>query len=320
MSRRSLLLILRLGVSVVALAVLLPRVAHSWSHVVRWRPTTVGWLVAGTVVTFVGVVLSAVRWQRVLAAFELPARLRALLGHYLAGLFVGNALPTSIGGDVLRVVRLSAENDDRPSTFASVVLERMTGWIVLPVIALFGLSVNPGLRHLGTATRVAVGFSVGTLGLLVLVVVAAGSPQLGGRLAHRESWLRFVGAVHVGLERFRRRPATAAAAILAGFAYQLVVVLSVYFASRALGIAAGITALLAFVPVVAIIQVLPISIGGLGVRESAFALFLHPLGVSTAQAVTLGLLMGGMTLVVSLLGAPAFAVGTRSARPARVVA
>ena len=76
---------------------------------------------------------------------------------------MGNALPTSIGGDVLRVVRLSAENDDRPSTFASVVLERMTGWIVLPVIALVGLSINPGLRHLGAATRVAVGFSLGTL-------------------------------------------------------------------------------------------------------------------------------------------------------------
>ena len=40
-------------------------------------------------------------------------------------------------------------------TFASVVLERLTGWLVLPIITLVGFAVNPGLRHLGSATRVA---------------------------------------------------------------------------------------------------------------------------------------------------------------------
>jgi hypothetical protein len=62
-------------------------------------------------------------------------------------------------------------------------------------------------------------------------------------------------------------------------------------------------------PAVAIAQVLPISLGGLGVREGAFVLFLGPLGVATSQAVALGLLVYGLNLAVSLLGAPAFAVG-----------
>ena len=76
--------------------------------------------------------------------------------------------------------------------------------------------------------------------------------------------------------------------------------------------AAGPTALLAFFPAVAIAQVLPISISGLGVREGLFALFLRPLGVPTAQAVALGILLYVLNLLVSLLGAPAFAVGGRS--------
>jgi glycosyltransferase 2 family protein len=47
------------------------------------------------------------------------------------------------------------------------------------------------------------------------------------------------------------------------------------------------------------------------VREGLFALFLRPLGVPTAQAVALGILLYVLNLLVSLLGAPAFAVGGR---------
>jgi uncharacterized membrane protein YbhN (UPF0104 family) len=57
--------------------------------------------------------------------------------------------------------------------------------------------------------------------------------------------------------------------------------------------------------------VVPISLGGLGVREGAFVLFLHPLHVVTGRAVALGLLIYGLNLAVSLLGAPSFAVGSR---------
>ena len=59
---------------------------------------------------------------------------------------------------------------------------------------------------------------------------------------------------------------------------------------------------------------LPISISGLGVREGLFVLFLKPLGVPTAQAVALGILLYLLNLLVSLLGAPAFAIGGRRVR------
>ena len=85
-------------------------------------------------------------------------------------------------------------------------------------------------------------------------------------------------------------------------------------AGHALGLHVGWTAMLAFVPVVAILQVLPITVSGLGVREGALVLFLGPLGVSTSSAIALGLLLYLMNLVVSLLGAPAFAWGGRSRR------
>jgi uncharacterized membrane protein YbhN (UPF0104 family) len=218
------------------------------------------------------------------------------------------------------VTRLSRENGETPASFASVVLERLTGWLVLPVITYFGFAVNPGLTHLGTATKVALALATVTLVLLVVVLGLVASHRFGGRVTDREGWRRFAAAIHLGLERMRRHPAAAANVLAVGFAYQLALVLAALFAAKAvgMGVEVGLTALLAFFPAVAIAQVLPIGISGLGIREGAFALFLAPLGVPTEQAVALGLLLYLLNLGVSLLGAPAFAFGGRNHPPATI--
>jgi glycosyltransferase 2 family protein len=281
-----------------------------------WSAETALWLAVATLLTFGGIVLSALRWQQVLHALGLPAKLRPLVTLYFAGQFVSNVLPTTIGGDVLRVSRLAKENGDTPDTFASVVLERLTGWLVLPLITLFGLLINPGLRELGRATAIAAIIAVATLALLVGVLVAAEHPRLGGRFRASEGWRRFIGAVHVGVERLRRSPRAALSVIGAGLLYQFVLCLAALAAAEALGLSSlGLTPLLAFFPAVLIAQVLPIGISGLGVREGAFVLFLTPLGVPPDEAIALGLLLYLLNLGVSLLGAPAFAIGTRT-RPA----
>jgi len=293
------------------LAYLLTRLDIS-SLLPRHQASTLTWVIAGLLVTGASVVLSTLRWQRVLAALEIPARLPTLLRHYLAGLFVGNFLPSTIGGDVLRVTRLSVENGEPPPTFASVVLERLSGWIVLPVMTLVAMALQPALLHKGSATRVAVALAAGTLVLLAGIVLVAAHPRLLGRHADNPGWLRFVGAVHLGVDRFRHHPAAAAGVLAAGFVYQFTVVLAAWTAAEALGIDIGLTVLLAFFPVVAIAQVLPVTFSGLGVREGALVLFLHPFDVTQAQAIALGLLFYAMNLAVSLLGAPAFAVGARA--------
>jgi uncharacterized membrane protein YbhN (UPF0104 family) len=295
-------------VSVAMLWVLLRRV-HVSTLLPHWSRTAVADLAAAVAVTAFGVVLSALRWQRVLAALDAPAPLPTLTSHYFAGLFVSNFLPSTIGGDVLRVARLSAANGSRPTSFASIVIERLSGWVVLPVITLIGLGVNPHLRALGTASHVAEGISVGTLVLLGGVLVTAAHPKIGGRLGHNEGWRRFIASVHLGLARFKERPAAAVEVLAAGFAYQLTVVAAAFLAAKSMGLPVGWTAMLAFMPAVAIVQVLPITIGGLGVREGAFVLFLHPLGVVTHNAVALGVVVYGVNLVASLAGAPAFAAG-----------
>ncbi|HEX4868785.1 MAG TPA: lysylphosphatidylglycerol synthase transmembrane domain-containing protein [Acidimicrobiales bacterium] len=316
-------LALRIGLSLLMLAVLVWRVpSFDLSEVLpEMSGRTVLWLIAAAGLTLGGLVLSAMRWQRVLEVLDLHADLRRLLSHYLAGQFVSNVLPTTIGGDVLRVTRLARETGESPRTFASVVLERLTGWLVLPIISVAGFLVNPPLQHLGTATRVALGLAFATLLALGILLYAVADQRIGGRFAAKDGWRRFAGAVHLGVDRLRHHPRAAADVLLVGFAYQLVLVLAAVAAAQALGVRpAGLTALLAFFPAVAIAQVLPIGISGLGIREGAFVLFLGPLGVASEDAIALGLLLYLLNLGVSLLGAPAFAVGGRMPEPADVIA
>lgn len=319
-TKQRLIMIARLVVSVLLLWILVVKIGDNWDDAVPdARAETLAWLFGALVLTFGAVVLSAVRWSAVLHALGLDPPFNRLLSLYFAGQFMGNVLPSTIGGDALRVSRLSKDNGESPTTFASVVLERMSGWVVLPVLTLTALLINPGLRDLGRASMIAFVTASATLLLLVVVLVLTARPGKGieGKLEHNDGWRRFTGAVRFGIRKLAHEPAATARILASGLAYQLILIASALMAARALDlpVAVGPTALLAFVPAVLIAQVLPISISGLGVREGLFVLFLHPLGVPQSQAIALGLLMYLLNLIVSLFGAPAFAVGHR-VRPA----
>ncbi|MCD9623791.1 lysylphosphatidylglycerol synthase transmembrane domain-containing protein [Rhabdothermincola salaria] len=321
--RRGMVLGARIAVSVGMLGVLYWQMPDfDWSALLpRWSSRTAGLLSAALALTLLALVLSAVRWYQVLRALGLRSRLRRLVPLSFAGQFVSNVLPTTVGGDVLRVSRLSKENGDPAGTFASVVLERLTGWLVLPLITLFGLAVNPGLRDLGRATVLAVVTAGATLVALAVVLLLADSPRVGGRFGTSGGWTRFVAAVHTGVTRMRRRPLSAAAVLAVGIVYQVVLCLAALMAAAALGIGdMGLTPLLAFFPAVLIAQVLPIGIAGLGIREAAFVVFLTPLGVPAEQAVALGLMLYLLNLAVGLAGVPTFAVGGRTTATAPMTA
>ncbi|MGH9267270.1 MAG: lysylphosphatidylglycerol synthase transmembrane domain-containing protein [Acidimicrobiales bacterium] len=315
-TRRKVFLLLRVAASGGMLALLLSRLDLA-SLLPSRQLSTLTWTALGLVVSVAAIVLSSLRWQRVLHVLDVPTELPSLVSHCLAGQFVSNFLPTTVGGDVLRVARLSASTDQQSACFASVVLERLSGFIVLPLLTLVALFANPALLRLGTASRLALVLSVTTLVALAAIVVVASSPRLGARLVGDTRLRGFASAVHLGLDRIRRKPSEAVSVLLSAFAYQLSLVFAAWAAAHALGIApVGWSVAMAFIPVVAIAQVLPFSVNGIGVREGTLVLLLAPLGVSNGKAVAFGLLLYGMNLAVSLLGAPAFAVGARPANQA----
>ena len=117
-------LALRIVLSAVMLAVLFWRIPdfEPSELIPEWEPTSAIWLTAAILLTVGSIVLSAVRWQQVLRALDLPIGLRPLLPIYFAAQFVCNVLPSTIGGDVLRVSRLSRINHSTERDVASVVI------------------------------------------------------------------------------------------------------------------------------------------------------------------------------------------------------
>lgn len=279
-----------------------------------WSPSSAWWLIGAGALFFMAFVLSTVRWQRVLAAMRPAPGFRLMFTHFMAGQFVSNVLPTAFGGDVIRIARLGRDlGGDHPSAFASVTIERMTGWLVMPLISFVTFLSVPRLRDLGHATTLAYTIAAVTLAALVIVLLAASNRRFASMAGAATGWRSFLAAVHIGIDALRRDPRDALGVLVAGSAFQLIQCVAVAMIAIAIGLGDEVTLAvsLAFFPVVAIAQNLPVGIGGLGVRESLFVVFFGAVGAPKGLSITLGLLVYGLTIVTSSVGAPAFVLGGR---------
>lgn len=268
------------------------------------------WASAAIAVHVAAYVLQTLRWAEVSDTLGIHLPLRRLLSHLLSGEFVSNALPTSFGGDIVRVIRQGNDVGDYADSFAATSLERLTGWLVLPLLSFGGLALSSEYRGLGTKTAVALTVGMATLAALSVIIGAAGHQRGAGRLIGGTGWRRYLAAVHLGIVAFRSRPDQVTKVLVAGIGFQLMQVVTVWMCARALGIEEiGFIAVLAFFPPTAIVQNLPLALGGLGVREAAFVYFFSGIGVSNADAIALGLLVYVVFIVSSLAGAPSFLRG-----------
>jgi hypothetical protein len=255
-------------------------------------------------------VLQTVRWAQVLRPLGFDVPFGRLFTEFLAGQFISNVLPAAVGGDVVRIARLGREVDDRAAAFASVALERLTGWFVLPFISLSVLIAQPSLLHHGAASITAVAIDIFTLVALGTLLGAAANRRWSESARTATGWRRWLGSVHLGLDAIRAQPASVVGIVVAGAAFQFTQCLSVWMTARALDMPpVTLVVTLAFFPPTAIAQNLPVGLGGLGVREGGFILFFGALGAAHARAVALGLVGYLLTLATSALGAPAFALG-----------
>ena len=307
---------LRLGCSLAFLAVLFWRLPDVSLGDLFPTPTaaTFAWIAVAIVVHMVAYALQNLRWAQVSDTLGIHLPFTRLFSHLLAGEFVSNALPTSFGGDVVRVMRQGKDVGDYADSFASTSLERLTGWLVLPILSAVGLLAHPAYLQLGAASVVAVIIDIVTVVALLGLLWVAGHERGAGRLVGRAGWRRYLGAVHLGIVAFRHQPGRVTRVLLAGVGFQFLQCVSVWCAARALDIPeVTLLASMAFFPPTAVIQNMPFALGGLGVREAAFVLFFGALGVPDARAIGLGLLVYLVFVAASLAGAPSFVVGGRRA-------
>jgi hypothetical protein len=249
---------------------------------------------------FVGVVVRAFRWRALLVALGLQIPLGRLVYLYFLGTFFNMFLPTGFGGDVVRVVELSQEADPTLVT-GTVIVDRLTGLLMLFALALLALPFTVGLLP----TEVWL-----TIGLLAAGGLVAGVLVLQGRWLRRVTrWLPGpLSLTGVGVLARIYDAVTACgwravgAALFFSLIFNVLLVLENYLVALAVGIDLSLAYFFLLVPLFSLTLMLPISFGGLGVREGLAVLLLGQVGVDEAQAVAYSLGVYAIARVTGLFG------------------
>lgn len=268
-----------------------------------------GWWSMALVLALSVQVVAALRWA-VLArpvGFGLP--MTVFVRRFFEGLFFNLFLPTSIGGDVVKAYRLADTTPGRVLAACTVLADRLAGLTAMGVIAVTalvahrqGLAAVPALALGGALTAAvlaAARFVVGNLERIMALVPASRATEI---LAAR-------------LLPYQRQPGLVASAIAWGLVVQVGGVLSVACIGRALGIEVGLATWFIVVPLVNLAMLLPISIGGVGVREGMMAVLLAPSGVSRETAVAVGMLTLLTAVVCGIVGGLSLLADARAPGP-----
>lgn len=263
------------------------------------------WLAAGYGVAVVTIALTVWQWHGLARANGLPRSYGRCLHLELGGDVFDAALPSSIGGDFVRATSLAAGSPaERVPAAASVVLRRLCNFPAMVVLTALGLV---GTLSLGYAARIRP-FSLAVLAggfVLVLVMLSPAMGLLGrwGLLSRGPGVV--VAKLLAALHEFRGQRSYLAAATLRGLLFWVVVVASQSMFIRALGIHIPLTYSTLVITTTTAVTMLPISLGGYGLREGVFATFLAAGGHATGgQGAAVGVCITVQTLALGVIGIP----------------
>ena len=273
--------------------------------IVTLRAVKPGMLAAAFGLLFLSNVLGAWQWWHLLDAVHIKIRLRRVLAYYHVGLFFNNFLPANIGGDIARVMDASRHGETRAAAVSTVVLDRVIGTVALAGLAV--VTTVPAIKqfHLGLLYLAVVGFFAVSVGVLYGILHPRVLPALE-RVMSRVG-LKFL-APHLDdlASRFaavRTRGRLFAGLLSLALVIQVMRVGVHVLVGRALGLSLPLTYFLLFVPLLAVIVSLPISLNGIGVREGAGMLLFGLVGVDRSLAFSLQFTTYLVAVSVSLLGA-----------------
>ncbi|MBE9037223.1 flippase-like domain-containing protein [aff. Roholtiella sp. LEGE 12411] len=248
--------------------------------------------------------LSCLRWLVVLRSTGHSVSIISLLSSYFAGMFLNIFLPGSFGGDVYRVYRVTRETKDSEAALVSVFLERFTGLFALSALAILGLP--PAVRVVGRWDIILLFF--GCVAALVGGVILIVSPQL---LKLAEPWLQKLhlqslvvrfAKIQILLRQFAQHRQALGLSISLSFVLMLAIVYYHYLIAHQLKIPISFLELLVFIPIIAVITLLPISLGGLGVKEGLWVYLFNRIGLTGEQALLLSVTITMLGWLLALPG------------------
>ena len=253
---------------------------------------------------FLNTLISARKWQIFLKADSLDLSLWDLTVSYMSGTFCNLFLPSNIGGDSYRIYDIARQSKQTARSAASVFADRLSGFVALVILSfvssLFVAAVFGSMRLLVIPTLLLLLF------LLIVVALVKQEPvkkmlELSGvtRFAVVE---RLVAKLFSSLSSYRKQKGVIVKVMLLSFLFQFFVITVVYLMARALGVALPFYYFSAFVPIITLMEALPISIYGIGVRDYGYVYFFSQAGMGDVQTRSLALFFMATGVCYSLIG------------------
>ncbi|MEO7191061.1 MAG: lysylphosphatidylglycerol synthase transmembrane domain-containing protein [Vicinamibacterales bacterium] len=308
--KQTLIWVIKIAVSAGLLYLLLSRVdlQRLWQVA---RTASLGWLATALLLYLVSALISAWRWGVLLEAQHIELPFVTVLNSFLVATFFNNFLPSNIGGDVVRIRDTSRAAGSKTLAATVVLLDRGLGLLGLVFVAAMGATIaawhsealgpiGPGLLWMMLA---------GGIALSAPLVLMPQSARLLLRPFERlhQEWVRQqIERLTIALGKFRAAPG----ALLRGFIGAILVqatIVGFYAAvARALLIPIPVAHLSMLVPLSFLVQMLPVSVNGFGVREATFSFYFAKLHLPLESALALSFIGAVLIMLFSTSGAVAY--------------
>ncbi len=261
-------------------------------------------LAAGYAVAVITILITVRQWHGLANANGVPCGYRRCLHLELGGDVFDAALPSSIGGDVVRAASLAETPDERVPAAASVVLRRLCNFPGMVFITAVGLLATIDLGYAGRIRPYALAVLAGGLVLVGLTLsTALGRVSKWGILKRGPGVA--VAKLLATLHDFRGQRRDLGRAALRGLVFWVFVVASQSLFIMAVGIHVTLAYSALVITTATAVTMVPISLGGYGLREGAFAAFLAAGGHATgAQGAAVGICITVQTLALGVIGIP----------------
>jgi glycosyltransferase 2 family protein len=267
-------------------------------------------------VLFLNYCLCLLRWRMLLDAADIHLPLKRVIISFSGGIFFNLFLPSTIGGDVMRSADLAAHTKKTSEVIATVFVDRLSGYTGLVILTL--LSVLFGWKYLQHAS---VFFSV----IIITAILAAVLLALFNKFVYVKinKFLSAPGAgkikeaiknLHHEIHIFRRQKKMIFYNLLLSLLVQATGPLSFYLIALALGLNIKAIYFFVFLPIIGAITLLPISIGGLGLRDASMIFYFGKVGVTEHMSLVMSLLSFGFIIIFGAIGGIIYVLTIRNRR------
>jgi len=247
----------------------------------------------------------AMRWRWLMVSQGMRERLPWLVRAYLVAYAAGQILPTSIGGDAVRIVETSRRHPARLGAISAIVLlERALGGTATVLLGALGFVLAIGRYDVGAYLWLEGAFVLGTLLLAFLFFSRTARPILRWTrpLLARLRLERPVRSLYDGVHIFREHGRLLAGVFTLTVAVQAVRVLAIWATARAVGIDLSPRIFYVMGPLFFLVLLVPFTLNGFAVREAFFVSFLGSVGIDAEAAFAAGFLFFLVATSLAVLG------------------